>query len=111
MAERDENGKWIKGGGSPNPGGRPAILREVQELARSYTTTAITTLAKMCEDEKAPHMARVASSIALLDRGWGKPSQPIGGAEDLPPLQAARRLSDEELMRIALSAGDEPVDG
>jgi hypothetical protein len=28
---------------------------------------------------KAPAAARVQASVALLDRGWGKPKQTVGG--------------------------------
>lgn len=56
-----------------NPSGRPAIVAEVQKLARSHTPEAITRLAEIMRspDEK---VALVAID-QLLDRGWGKPVQ------------------------------------
>jgi len=67
---------WQKGMASPNPGGRPKALHDVQELARQHTETAINTLAEIMHDEKAPHNARLSAAEALLARGWGRPIQP-----------------------------------
>ena len=70
-----QRGRW-KPGESGNPGGRPAILKDVQEMAREYTPLALKTLAEIVGDGKAPHAARVSAAQALMDRGWGKPVQP-----------------------------------
>ena len=70
------NPNWTKGV-TGNPGGRPAIIREIRNLARKQTEAAIETLAEICSDREAPQAARVAAATALLDRGWGKPTQPI----------------------------------
>jgi hypothetical protein len=59
---------------SGNPGGRPKEVREVVELARQFTTTAILRLAH-CTENDDPR-ASVAAALALLDRGWGEPMQP-----------------------------------
>ena len=64
---------WQKGIPSPNPGGRPKVLHDVQELARQHTEAAIDTLAEIMQDEKAPHSARLSAAEALLSRGWGRP--------------------------------------
>lgn len=50
---------------------------DIRSLARSHTETAINTLAGIMRQTKAPAAARVQAAQALLDRGWGKPSQPI----------------------------------
>ena len=34
--------------------------------------------------------ARVAAATALLDRGWGKPTQPIAGDDEAGPMRVAR---------------------
>jgi hypothetical protein len=70
------NPNWVKGV-SANPGGRPKERPEVRMLARKRTEEAVETLAAICSDPEAPHAARVAAAVALLDRGWGKPTQPI----------------------------------
>lgn len=66
--------RWQRGQ-SGNPGGRPKILRDVQEAARQHTAEAIATLVTIAEDEKAPAAARVSAATVLLDRGWGRPRQ------------------------------------
>jgi hypothetical protein len=53
-------------------------------LARQHTERALQVLAGIMDQEAAPHSARVAAATALLDRGWGKPTQLIGGDEDNP---------------------------
>ena len=54
----------------------------VRSLARSHTRTAITVLAKIMRSENATPAARVSAANALLDRGWGKATQPLGGVDD-----------------------------
>ena len=45
-------------------------------MARLHTPMAMLTLATSPSKEE-PTAARVAASIALLERGWGKPGQPV----------------------------------
>ena len=63
-------------GVSANPGGRPKGVAEVQELARQHTQTAIDALVKIAESGKS-ESAQAMAAQALLDRGWGKPTQPV----------------------------------
>src|SRR5262245_28130526 len=44
-------------------------------LARSYTDTAIKTLAGIMMEQSSPPMARIVAAKVLLDRGWGKPKE------------------------------------
>jgi hypothetical protein len=62
-------------GKSGNPGGRPKALKNVEAAAREHTELAINTLAEVARDKQAPQSARVAASVAILDRAWGKPKQ------------------------------------
>lgn len=55
---------------------------DIRSLARAHTPTAISTLAGIMRQPKAPASARVAAAEALLNRGWGKPSQPITGKDE-----------------------------
>lgn len=55
-------------------------LTEIRSLARSYTEMAIQTLAGVAQNGKS-EPARVAAAEALLNRGWGKPAQPIENGE------------------------------
>lgn len=78
-------------GKSGNPGGRPKEIKDVIDLARSHTPAAIAALARIAGDDSQPPAAIVAASVALLDRGWGKPTQPnehtgANGAPLIPTL-------------------------
>lgn len=74
---RDNKGRWIKGAASPNPGGRPAVLSDLREAARGYSTEALETLATVMRDPEAPPAARVTAARELLDRGFGKAVQSV----------------------------------
>lgn len=65
---------------------------EIRSLARGHTETAIKTLAGIMKQPKAPPAARVAAASALLDRGWGKPTQPLEGSLTFNHEQALKEL-------------------
>jgi hypothetical protein len=50
----------------------PKNLGHIESLARSYTRTAIKTLAGIMMEQTSPPMARIVAAKVLLDRGWGK---------------------------------------
>jgi hypothetical protein len=60
--------------GTPN-----RITRDVRLVAREFTAEAIRTLASIMRRKTAHDQARVAAAKELLDRGWGKPTQPVDG--------------------------------
>ena len=70
-------GRRFKPGQSGNPGGRPRGLSEVIGLARRHTADAIRVLCEVASQTGAHPSARVAAAVALLERGWGKPAQPV----------------------------------
>jgi hypothetical protein len=100
--ERKEMPKFQKGQ-SGNPGGRPKIVGEVQELARQHSATAIETLAAIMQDKKAPAAARALASNSILDRAYGKPPQTLNANVGSRPV---RDMSDAELLAIAASEPD-----
>lgn len=55
----------------------PKNLGHIESLARSYTDTAIKTLAGIMMEPGAPARARIAAAAILLDRGWGKPKENV----------------------------------
>ncbi|MBN4095636.1 DUF5681 domain-containing protein [Methylobacterium sp. OT2] len=66
-------------GQSGNPGGRPKASARVRDAAREHTERAIEVLVSIMTSEDAATAARVAAASAILDRGYGKPTQPIDG--------------------------------
>jgi len=68
--------KWAKGV-SGNPGGRSKGEGDIRALAQKHTPAAINRLVKIVNDDKVSPSAQVAASVALLDRGWGRPAQTI----------------------------------
>ena len=101
-------GRPFQKGVSGNPGGRPKVLGDVQELARQRSPEAINTLAGIMDDCKAPSAARVAAANSLLDRGYGKPTQPI--SQTLTKIDPSM-MSDAELaaiIRNGIQADDRP---
>src|SRR5262245_5504458 len=53
----------------------PKNRGHIESLARSYTDTAIKTLAGIMMEQSCPPMARIVAAKVLLDRGWGKPKE------------------------------------
>lgn len=50
---------------------------QIRSLARAHTATALAVLAGIMNQTDAPPAARVSAAQALLDRGWGKATQPV----------------------------------
>jgi hypothetical protein len=58
-------------------GFRAPTLADIETLARAKTEAALNALAAIMFRETANAFARVAAANAILDRGWGKPVQPL----------------------------------
>ena len=91
---RSQLGRFVKGA-SGNPGGRPAQLAGIRELAAQHTEAAISALAKALDDPKTA----VPAAVALLDRAWGRPQQSL----DVKTDAAAQQVAAPDIM--ALIAG------
>ena len=59
---------------------------EIKSLARQHTESALKVRAGIMNEPEAPAAARVAAANSLLDRGWGKATQPIAGDEESGPI-------------------------
>lgn len=94
--------QW-KPGQSGNPNGRPAIVRELRDLAREKTSVAMETLIEVCSDKGAPPAARVAAAAHILDRGYGKPTQHVSQT-----VRHVQKMTDDEL--LAYLSGAESVE-
>ena len=92
-------GRPFQPGQSGNPGGRPAIVGELRELARSHAPEAIAELARLTKDAKS-ETARIAAIKELLDRAYGKPTQFVAAENDEPALND---LNLEELRASMLA--------
>jgi hypothetical protein len=57
-------------------------LTEIRSLARSHTRTAVRVLVGVMRSEDATPAARVSAANAILDRGWGKATQPLENSDD-----------------------------
>jgi HEAT repeat protein len=79
-------------GESGNPGGRPAILKNLQALAREHTEEAINALVAALNYPAT----RVSAAAALLDRGYGRPIQTLNQRI----IRSIADLSDEELKML-----------
>jgi hypothetical protein len=55
---------------------------EVRSLARSHHRTAVSVLIRVMRSKDATAAARVSAANAILDRGWGKATQPQESGED-----------------------------
>jgi hypothetical protein len=57
-------------------------VTQIRSLARSYTLTAINVLVGVMRAKDATAAARVSAANAILDRGWGKATQPLENGDD-----------------------------
>jgi hypothetical protein len=83
-------GKPFTRGISGNPNGRPKVVFEIRDLAREFGPAGIAKLAEMAGlatgTAAEAEAVRVAAIKELLDRGYGKSTQPLSGDPDAPPL-------------------------
>ena len=93
---RRANSTSFRPGQSGNPNGRPRVLADVQNAARDHSSEAIETLARIMRDPKAPAAAQIAAASALLDRGYGKPSQAIDTNTNVHYFVSDKPMTEEE---------------
>ena len=82
----------------------------LKALCKIETLKCIETLKKVRDDVSAPPQARVKASEAILDRGWGKPTQAVEMTVDdkRSPAELTRDELAAEAARIL--AGDRARD-
>jgi hypothetical protein len=97
-------------GQSGNPGGRPKVLAEIQELARRHTSDAIAELARLSLKAKSER-TRIAAIRELLDRAYGRSRQSLEiDTNPSDPMQALLDYIDEVGRRGANSGAKTPIE-
>lgn len=93
-------------GKSGNPGGRSPRRtsdgRTLKEVCREHTDDAIKVLIDILA--KGTEGAKLTAAKELLDRGWGRATQPVSGDDDAAPIRTAvdvSGLSTEALRELA----------
>ena len=95
-------------GNRANPKGRPKLdpaikaakleaksaIVDVKVAAKENTADAIKTLKTVMNNDHAPSAARVGAAIAILDRGWGKPTQAVRSECEYLRSNDGRRTED-----------------
>ena len=74
MANRTDKGRFAPGV-SGNPRGRPKLPAEIKEMFQAKGPEALAVLAR-CLESSDDRIA-IAAATAILDRGYGRPSQTI----------------------------------
>ena len=79
-------------GKSGNPGGRPKENSEVRAAARLHGIAAIDKLVELMDG--SDNRISVTAAQAILDRGFGKPSQSmtLSGEDGKPPVTVVERV-------------------
>lgn len=69
-------------GESGNPGGRPRAVAAIRDLVQAKGPDLVERLMTMALAEATEDRVRIEAIKVLLDRGYGRPPQPITGEDD-----------------------------
>lgn len=83
-------------GGKRDGAGRPKgavneTTKTIRDKAREHTDAALAVLVEIATSGESD-AARVSAANALLDRGYGKPSNVLTGDEDGGPIKAIHQI-------------------
>lgn len=110
---RDAKGRFAPGNQAAKrrkvrAGGRPPST--VRDLARAHTEDAVRVLVAIMQGDAAaldvpsvPVRDRREAARELLDRGWGKPTQPIAGDDTMDPIRVGLDPADVAALRAYLA--------
>lgn|GEM_PF-1294816 len=105
-----------KPGQSGNPKGRPKKLVDIAALASEHGPKCVAVVVELLDDPDS--RIRLAAAVALLERGFGKPVQPLAGDPDNPlsvryviEMPPAVGSKEEWRLRYAPMIAAEPVEG
>ncbi len=71
----------------------------VRELARRHTKIAIQRIKQLCDGAES-EAVQLGAANSLLDRGWGRPTQEITGADGGPLVVLTRSFDADEPLTI-----------
>lgn len=74
-------------GQSGNPGGRPKGSARIRELIAERGEELVNGLFEIAMDTEADPKARIMATKELLDRGYGKATQPVDGDGEGGPIK------------------------
>jgi hypothetical protein len=89
-------------GQSGNPGGRPRDVHGIRQISLDQGEASIATLVDV-RDHDLNGSNRIKAAVAILDRGCGRPTQPIEGRVDVQWVVRDKPMSEEEWRRIYAS--------
>jgi hypothetical protein len=78
---------------------------DVRSLARRHTASVIDVLVAVAESSEVAPAARVSAAIAILDRGWGKPTP-----ADEKTADVLEDATDQELRDLLQALRDDRSD-
>lgn len=83
-------------GQSGNPGGRAHRVttdgRTLRQICRDHTDDAVKVLVNILTTSES-ESAQLTAAKELLDRGWGRATQPISGDDEADPIKTAVDVS------------------
>lgn len=82
MPANKKNTGRFKPGQSGNPNGRPKVPKEIKDMLKAATPDAAGLLIQCIHDDKCKMEIRVKAATEILDRVFGKATQPIDGKMD-----------------------------
>ena len=102
MSRRTGNGRFQKGE-SGNPGGRPKLPADIREAFKAKAPEALEVLTR-CLQSDDDRIAMMAAQ-AILDRGYGKPTQSIDARTGWPDGSLYRRDASQGREHRGLAQG------
>jgi hypothetical protein len=80
--------------------GQRKSATEIASLARAHTVTVLNMLIGIVNREDASPTARIAAGLALLDRGWGKPTQSVNVNDERRSWEIVNEIIDPETHEV-----------
>jgi hypothetical protein len=105
-ARRDEAGHFLPGV-SGNPSGRPKIVAEIRELARTHAPAALAKVVALIDDPD-PRVALVAAR-EILDRVYGRPVQMAVDDSEVEA-RATERIRQLYIEALQKANSSDPID-